>query len=174
MLWWLKKLVKNPAVIGSVAPSGPSLAKLMTRDIPTHARVLELGPGEGAITQQILKKLSSPSQLELIEFDRDLGQICRTKFPGVAVHHGDVEDFLRDNDKRYDFIVSGIPFAAMDKAKRQRVFNLIRDHLADDGSYVMFQYSVTTLGELKKIFRDVDTGFTPLNVPPAFVFTCKK
>lgn len=183
MLLWLKKLAKNPAVIGSVAPSGPSLAKLMTKDIPANARVLELGPGEGAITQQILKKLTSPSQLELIEFDHDLGQICRSKFPGVNVHHGDVEDFLSSNKvpstkyqvhQTWDFIVSGIPFAAMDKAKRHNIFVQIRDHLNSGGSFIMFQYSTTTLKEIKDVFGNAKVEFTPLNVPPAFVFTCRK
>ncbi|MFA5186037.1 MAG: methyltransferase domain-containing protein [Patescibacteria group bacterium] len=174
MLWWLKKLFKNPAGIGSIAPSAPALAKLMTSSLTPQARVLELGPGDGAITSEILKKLASPSQLELIEADHDLGDICSSKFPGVAVHHGDVEDFLRDRGDKFDFIISGIPFAAMDKEKRRRVFSQIKEHLNPDGSYVMFQYSTTTLKEIKDLFGNSKVDFTPLNVPPAFVFTCIK
>jgi len=167
-------MARDPAGIGSVAPSGSALAKLMTRDIPAKARVLELGPGSGSVTEFILKRLDHPSRLTLIEADHEMHGICSSKFPGVTVQHGDVEDFLCADHMTYDFIISGIPFAAMDKAKRGRVFILIRDHLADGGAYIMFQYSTTTQGELKCIFGSVKTAFTPLNIPPAFVFTCKK
>lgn len=174
MLWWLKKLAKNPAVIGSVAPSGSSLAGLMTHDLRSGMRVLELGPGSGAITEHILKKLKDPKKLKLIEYDHDLAAMCGQKFPGVTIHCGDAEKLLSQDAGYYDAIISGIPFAAMDKAKRQRIFNHVHDRLNNGGTFVMFQYSVTTLGELKTIFREVKTGFTPLNIPPAFVFFCKK
>jgi phospholipid N-methyltransferase len=174
MLWWLKKLAKNPAVIGSVAPSGPSLAGLMTHDLRSGMRVLELGPGSGAITEHILKKLKNPADLTLVEYDQELAAVCGKKFPGVSVHCGDAETLLARDAAYYDAIISGIPFAAMDKAKRQRVFNHVRDRLNNGGTFIMFQYSVTTLNELKAIFREVKTGFTPLNIPPAFVFFCKK
>jgi len=174
MFWWLKKLAKNPAVIGSVAPSGPSLARLMAQDIRPGMKVLELGPGNGAITEHILKKLKDPARLSLVEYDRDMADMCRDKFPGTTVYQDDAEKLLSQDSAYYDAIVSGIPFAAMDKAKRQRVFNHVRDRLNNGGTFIMFQYSLTTLGELKTIFRKVKIGFTPLNIPPAFVFFCKK
>ncbi len=174
MLWWLKKLAKNPAVIGSVAPSGPSLSNLMTRGIRPGMKVLELGPGSGAITGHILKKLKDAAGLSLVEYDPDMAALCRKRFPGVTVHQGDAEKLLMQDTGYYDAIISGIPFAAMDKAKRQRVFGHVRDRLTNGGTFVMFQYSVTTLNELKSVFREVKTGFTPLNIPPAFVFFCKK
>jgi len=174
MLWWLKKLAKNPAVIGSVAPSGPSLANLMSKGIKPGMKVLELGPGSGAITEHILKRLASPADLTLVEYDHELASVCRGKFSGSTVRHGDAEQILAQDPAFYDAIISGIPFAAMDKAKRQRIFNQVRERLTDGGTFVMFQYSVTTLGELKAVFREVKTGFTPLNIPPAFVFFCKK
>ncbi len=172
--WWLKKLIQDPVRIGSVAPSSKALAELMTRDIPVQAQVLELGPGSGAITEFILAKISDSTRLTLVEADPDMHQICKNRFSGATVQLCDAEDYLQRDSASYGCIVSGIPFASMDKAKRNRVFNLIRERLRDDGSFTMFQYSLTTLDELKNIFGSVRISFTLFNLPPAFVFSCKK
>lgn len=172
-LWWLQKLAKNPAGIGSVAPSSPFLGKLMTRDLKPGMKVLELGPGDGAVTQFILDKLGPEPRLTLFEHDPDLAAICRQKFPGILVRQGDAEELFRQAAGGFDAIVSGIPFAAMEKTKRARIFSQIKAALVPGGVYVMFQYSTTTLRELCQIFPEVKVSFTPLNLPPAFVFTCR-
>ena len=174
MFSWVAKFLKSPREIGAIAPSSPHLARLMTNDIPLDARVLELGPGTGVVTEHILSRLSSPSQLTLIERDPELSAMCSAGFPGITVRTGDAESLMQDNSETYDAIVSGIPFAAMEQAKRARMFRLIAERLQPDGLFIMFQYSTTTLGELKEIFGSVDVRFTPLNLPPAFVFVARR
>jgi len=174
MFSWLSKFIKNPRVIGSVAPSSPALAKLMTSGIKPEHKVLELGPGNGAITGFAVEKLACPTQLTLIEVEPALAEVCRKKFPGVLIKCNDVQDSLQNDPDRYDMILSGIPFAIMRPEKRKRVFKLVHDHLKDDGVFIMFQYSTTTLDELKNIFNKVKVEFTPWNIPPAFVYFCHK
>jgi phospholipid N-methyltransferase len=174
MFSWVAKFLKSPREIGAIAPSSPHLARLMASDIPPDAQVLELGPGTGVVTEHILSRLSSPGQLTLIERDADLSAMCAAGFPGVAVRTGDAEPLMLDNNETYDVIVSGIPFAAMDQAKRARLFRLIAERLRPGGRFIMFQYSTTTLDELKSLFGSVDVRFTPLNLPPAFVFVCRR
>lgn len=173
MFSWLKKFVKNPREIGSVAPSSPALGELMTGSIPSDARVLELGPGSGAITTYILQKISAPSRLTLLESDEELARQCQTKFPGITMWNADVEDALMAHTDTFDVILSGIPFAVMEKEKRLRVFQLIKERLSAGGQFIMFQYSISTRDELASIFGTVTTKFTPWNVPPAFVFVAK-
>ncbi|MFZ6014937.1 MAG: class I SAM-dependent methyltransferase [Patescibacteria group bacterium] len=174
MQHWLIKFFKHPREIGSIAPSSSGLGRLMTKNIPSSAKILELGPGDGAITQFIVPKLSNPSQLTLIESNQELAQICQNKFPTCNIITADAETILANDAQLYDFIISGIPFAGMHADKRNRLFNLIRNRLNDQGSFIMFQYSILTRGELKTIFKTVTTNFTFWNLPPAFVFTCKK
>lgn len=172
MIGWGVKFLRSPRKIGSVAPSSPFLAKLMTRGIAPHARVLELGSGSGAITAHILKKLRAPAQLTMVEADAEFADMCARRFPGAAVHNADAEDVLRSETATFDAVLSGIPFAAMDRGKRLRIFRLVRDRLAPGGAFVMFQYSLTTRGELRDVFGAVETYFTPWNLPPAFVYVC--
>jgi len=171
---WLIKFFKSPREIGSVAPSSPRLAKLMVSKIPSNAQVLEIGPGSGAITERLIKRLARPEQLTTVETDAEFVCILSQRFPGANVVQDDAERVLSQTDRSYDFIVSGIPFAGMTADKRARMFSLIRDRLKPGGAFIMFQYSILTRGELKKLFSSVKTDFTPLNVPPAFVFTCTK
>lgn len=171
---WITRFLKAPQTIGSVAPSSDFLARLMTQDIVSNANVLELGPGDGAITQFIFPKLKSPSQLTLIELDAELATICRNRFQGATVITGDIEQLLADKKRTYDVIVSGIPFAALPKEKRLKLFRLIAQRLNLGGTFVMFQYSLTSKTELQHIFSNVETRFTPLNIPPAFVYAAKR
>jgi len=170
---WLIKFFKAPDEIGSVAPSSPRLARLMVRDIQASSEVLEIGPGNGAITQYLLKRLARPEQLTMVEMDAEFVRILGQRFPGAIVILDDAEHILSQTDRSYDFIVSGIPFANMIADKRARMFSLIRDRLKPGGAFIMFQYSILTRGELKKLFATVKTDFTPFNIPPAFVFTCR-
>ena len=41
-----------------------------------------------------------------------------------------------------------------------------------DGVYVQFQYSLNAHKLLKKKFNKVTLDFTPINMPPAFVYRC--
>ncbi|WP_373942033.1 hypothetical protein OEG92_01175 [Polaribacter sejongensis] len=47
--------------------------------------------------------------------------------------------------------------------------------LADNGTFIQFQYSLTYFKKLKNVFNEsISLGFEPLNFPPAFVYHCKK
>lgn len=55
--------------------------------------VLEIGPGLGALTEELLSVVPS---LQVLELDRDLIPILRTKFfnyPGLQIHQGDALQF---------------------------------------------------------------------------------
>ena len=43
-----------------------------------------------------------------------------------------------------------------------------------DGMFVAFQYSPQMYGAFHRMFREVKVGFTLLNLPPAFTYTCYK
>lgn len=171
---WITRFLKAPQTIGSVAPSSTFLGKLMTQDIPSQAKVLELGPGDGAITAHLYTRLQTPTQLTLIELDPELATVCRARFPHATTITGDIENILMNDTQTYDVIVSGIPFAALPKAKRVALFQLISKRLNLGGRFVMFQYSLTSKTELREIFSSVDIRFTPLNIPPAFVYVAKR
>lgn len=171
----LARFIQNPLQIGAVAPSSPWLASAMVRQADLSGNVLELGAGTGPITKRLLVKMD-PAAFETVELDPALVQHLQKRFPQARVHAEDAEAFLQRTNKRYRSILSGIAFVWMEKDKRHRLFELIRDRLEPGGRFVMFQYSKITEAELRSVFGDsaVTSVFVPLNIPPAFVFTCRK
>lgn len=53
-------------------------------------RVIEIGPGTGALTELLMSKLS---HFQVVEIDRDLVLMLKQKFPTLSVHEGDALDF---------------------------------------------------------------------------------
>jgi phospholipid N-methyltransferase len=47
--------------------------------------------------------------------------------------------------------------------------------LAKNGVFIQYQYSLTYYKKLKEVFREaISLEFEPLNLPPAFIYRCKK
>jgi 16S rRNA (adenine1518-N6/adenine1519-N6)-dimethyltransferase len=66
------------------------LARIVEAISPSRADFLvEIGPGEGALTRPLLERLSA---LQVIEIDRDLAAALR-QLPGVTVHEADALEF---------------------------------------------------------------------------------
>src|SRR3569833_1041294 len=110
-LRFLRALISRPKNIGAVLPSGPALAQAIARQIP-HGPVLELGPGTGAITTEILSHGIAPDDLTLVEYDEEFVRHNRARFPRVTIIQGDafaLDKTLGHRDQLFGAIVSGLP-----------------------------------------------------------------
>lgn len=109
--------------VGTFVPSSPFLARAMTdslRRAPAPRRVLEVGPGTGAITRRILAALVPGDELHLVEISpifcrhlerRILGRF-RAANPGIRVelHNRSItSDGIKGH---FDFVISSLPFRA--------------------------------------------------------------
>jgi phospholipid N-methyltransferase len=56
----------------------------------------------------------------------------------------------------------------------QTILKASKDALLPNGKYIQFQYSLQAKKEIETIFGEAQISFTPLNFPPAFVYTCTK
>jgi len=77
--------------------------------------VVELGPGTGAITAAIQRRLDGRGTHLAIERNPQWAALVQERFPGVRVVRGDVADLagiLADRDGPADAVVSGLPWAA--------------------------------------------------------------
>ena len=91
------QFITHPSTVGSLAPSSKGLAKSIVRQIPksleSHAkprRILEVGPGTGAFTDQIIHRLNPNDTLHLVEFDEDFCKLLIEKYkdiPNVTIFH---------------------------------------------------------------------------------------
>ena len=73
-----------------------------------NQNIVEIGPGEGALTDEILKK--KPKSLILIEKDSDLVKKLKIKYSKnkiIRIYDADILKFNIDKIKKRDFIVFG-------------------------------------------------------------------
>ena len=176
---FLKKFIGNPKQIGSITPSSRYLAQEMTRVVPWDRirSVAELGSGTGAVTQYIESRLAHPAKVFLFEKDQQLRQELSRQYPEFIcgsdalqmsrlIRHYGVDQL--------DCIISGLPFFNFDPKLRARLAGEIAKNLKSGGYLVAFQYSLQMKPVFESLFEMERIKFVPLNIPPAFVYVCRK
>jgi len=139
---------------GAIAPSSLHLAKAVVLPLSERAArpiaVLEVGPGTGSFTHQILRYLCSGDTLDIYELNpkfysfliRSLDEETLAK-RGVQlrIHNADIRS-LRTNVE-YDFIISGLPFYAFEPQVVSEILDIYLQHLAPTGILSYFEYVLT-------------------------------
>lgn len=109
--------IKHFKHTGAVAPSSAFLVKEMIESLKQNrksnhspVRILELGPGTGVITKEIIRLMRPGDHLDIVELDPDFYKLIRKKYTSdnIAVHGLNVLDF--EHNDGYDFIISSIPY----------------------------------------------------------------
>lgn len=179
---FFKESVKNYKTSGTIAPSSRFLAKKMLKKIDfSKANVLiELGPGNGAITERILKKLHPESVLICFEInDAFYGELLKIKHKQLIVLKSSAENILTEIEKlgftEVDHIISSLPLTIIPKEISENILKESYKTLKIKGTFIQYQYSLTYYRSLKNVFKDkISLDFEPLNIPPAFVYRCQK
>lgn len=184
---FLREFFKSPGSVGAVWPSSPALARAIVKaaNVPEAEFVLEIGPGSGAFTGEILRSLRAESRFVAIEKNPDLARSVANKFPGVAVVEGcatELASHIGDHGSP-DSVVSGLPWAAFGDALQNAILDQVTAALHPSGTFATFAYFGPHRLRAGRAFRrKLDAHFskirrTPVvlaNVPPAFVYFCRK
>jgi phospholipid N-methyltransferase len=158
---------------------------------------LEVGPGTGAVTEHIVRRLGQRDTLDLVELNDEFVRRLNSRFESeprfrdVAsrsrVMHQRVESL--EGGEPYDVIVSGLPLNNFAVADVEHILDVLLRLLKPGGTLSFFEYlairrarALVTSGEervrLKGIGRALDKVLTPHefrcnwvwpNVPPAAV-----
>lgn len=177
---FFKQYLSEKKVVGAVAPSSRFLCKKMLAkiDFSKDLVIVEYGPGTGVFTEEIIKRMTPNSALYVFELNEVFydSLVTRIKDPRVKIFHESAEKseyFLnKDNYHHADFVLSSLPLAVIPKPVKAQILKVSEKILADQGMYVQFQYSLNAKKMLKGHFRKMNIAFTPINVPPAFVYYC--
>lgn len=144
--------------------------------------VVELGPGTGVFTREILAQGVSPENLILVEFNGDFAKYLREEFPRVRIVGGDAGELPRLlqslGQGLVRRIVSGIPLRSLKPDQREKITKAIAESLSPGGVAVQFSYLKAS--PLPKVTA-AQAGLTGKrvavaigNVPPAFVWRYTK
>ena len=186
---FLRVLLRQPALTSAVVPSSRWLAARMVEGLPLEkARVVvELGPGTGAFTRVIQQRIRPGTLFLAVEINPLFATHLATQFPRVEVVHGSAErldEHLQQfGEPQADYVLSGLPWAGFSPEEQQRLLAAVLRALRPGGQLATYAYNHTAWlpgGRrfrrlLKSRFGRVTTTRTVWrNLPPAFVYRCRK
>lgn len=136
---------------GAIAPSSGFLARAMTGPLKRHpgpTRVLEIGPGTGAVTRHIVRALKENDRFDLVELNERFAELLKDRFrndPTYArvadrseVHVCPLEEFKAEAP--YDIVISGLPLNNFPAELVRTIFKSYFDLLAPGGVLSYFEY----------------------------------
>ena len=186
---FLKEAIFAPHTTGAIAPSSPFLAREIVEKagVGDAACILEIGPGTGAFTDHIVRTKKDYAHFVALERNPNFATNLKAKFPGIRIVEGCATE-LRAHASEHAFhqadsIVSGLPWTIFDSKLQRTILGAVHDVLADGGTFATFAYfgSHWMPGgqNFRKLLRSVfpDTRTSPVvlrNLPPAFVYYCRK
>jgi phospholipid N-methyltransferase len=136
---------------GSILPSSRPLARALTSRLRGRrgpARILEVGPGTGAVTDEILRQLRPGDRLDIVEINADFVALLRRRFAeeplwqqrgGQArLIHAPLQEV--EGEGLYDYLISGLPLNNFSVPLVQDIFAAYRRLLRPRGVLSYFEY----------------------------------
>lgn len=150
---------------GSLLPSGRFLGRALARFVgqqPHAQRILEVGPGTGAVTRHIVRAMQPRDTLDLVEinarFARHLRQRVQQERPfrPAASRIRVIEDDVANLgcDAHYDIIISGLPFNNFSASTVRSLLLALMRLLRPGGTLSFFQY--VGVRKLKSLLSSTD------------------
>jgi len=186
---FLREFIAKPAAIGAVTPSSRFLARTMVSALDLHKAdaVLEYGPGTGAFTTHILRKLKPGAHFAAIELNPAFADRFQARYPDVQLFRDSVANVeaicRRAGIPAVDCIVSGLPWATFPQSLQRECLDAMMRILRPGGRFVTFTYlhSLMLPGArqfsklLPQYFSEVSKSpVVWLNLPPAFAYRCRR
>jgi phosphatidylethanolamine/phosphatidyl-N-methylethanolamine N-methyltransferase len=183
------QFLKNPTIIGAVAPSSAQLTKVMleTVDFDTVNTIVEFGPGTGVFSEQIHKSIKDSTTYFAIEVNGKMVDHLKKTMPKLQIYHDSAVktvEYLNAHSKMHaDVIISGLPWAAFDKKLQYELLDATLEALEPGGQFITFAYlNGLVLPAGRKFYRKLKRSFSEVkrsrivwkNFPPAFVYHCVK
>jgi len=189
LISFFKEYLASPKYVGGFAPSSKLLAETITEaaGVRQASAVVEFGPGTGAFTEVIARKLPEGAAFVAIELREDFVKAVKKKCPAVQVFHGSATDARKYIESiglsEVDCIVSGLPFALFEDELQIDILDAAVDILKPGGVFTTFTYFFSpSFPAGKKLQEKLEARFsrverTPtvwLNIFPAFAYKAIK
>jgi phosphatidylethanolamine/phosphatidyl-N-methylethanolamine N-methyltransferase len=184
---FVREFARAPMRTGAIAPSSRRLATTGAAAVPEQGDpvVVELGPGTGAFTEEIQRRLSGRGRHLAIELNPELADLVRRRFPTVGVVAANALDLPRilAGLEQADIVISGLPWSFFPAATQRGILGGVSSILAPTGAFTTFAYIHARPGRpatrfrrlLTSRFEEVVEGRTIWsNLPPAFVYHARR
>lgn len=153
---FFREFRKTYRTTGSITPSsgrlGRALARYVREGRPASGapgrRILEIGPGTGAVTARIVTELAPQDRLDLVELNDNFVAVLRRRFQGedafrrvaeqCRVLHQPLQSL--EAAEKYDLLVSGLPLNNFAVDEVREILDTYWRLLKPGGVLSFFQY----------------------------------
>ena len=178
----------------AIAPSSRFLAQKMVQPLPLQDAevVVEFGPGTGVMTRELLRLLPSTATVLAFEINPRFVSYLNENFSDPRLHvltagaetAGD--ELRRRGYRRVDAVLSSLGLSMMEDERRHEILQGLAPFLDENSVFTQFQYMQRLQFRdgrpvhydvrdcLRLYFRHIQRGMVLRNLPPAFVFDCRK
>jgi phosphatidylethanolamine/phosphatidyl-N-methylethanolamine N-methyltransferase len=196
---FLTQFLRNYQTTGAVLPSGRRLARSLCRHVGVGPpqKILEAGPGTGAVTGLVVERMRPDDQLWMVELNPTFAAHLRAafgqrpSFRAVAERchlvEGSVQELGREGE--FDVVVSGLPLNNFSPDQVRAILDAYSRLLKPSGVLSFFQYifirdakTIVSFGEERTRLKGVGATIDGVlgerefarewvwpNVPPAWV-----
>ena len=179
---FLKGFLRNPKEVGSVVPSSRFLTRrVLECGAVDKARVIvELGPGTGVFTGEILKRMRPNAKLVAVEINPTFVRMLRSNYPDprLSVYEGSASDLekalIEAGTSQADLVVSGIPFSTLAHETRRATLEAARRVLGPGGYFVAYQVRSHVRRFAEPVFGPGETHREFLNLPPMRIYVWQR
>jgi phosphatidylethanolamine/phosphatidyl-N-methylethanolamine N-methyltransferase len=183
------RFLRSPRTVGAVTPSSRAVAEAMVShvDFSKPARIVELGPGTGALTAPIVERISPHIEFLAVDIDPAFCEQIQKRWPSVDCVCASAELLGKIVADRglfpVDHIVSGLPFVSLPVPVTKQILENIAAVLRPGGTFTTFQYwhayglpsGVAFRRSMNaKMGSHPHIRFVLRNFPPALVLTWEK
>ncbi len=162
---FFREFRRNFHTTGSITPSSRFLGKALARFVGGGGqprRVLEVGPGTGAVTTHIVRRLGPRDQFDLVELNDSFVELLRRRFAeepewrSVAertrILHQPLEEVVEQGT--YDVIVSGLPLNNFAAASVEQILAAFATLARPGGTLSFFEY--VAVRPMRAVFAGAD------------------
>lgn len=151
-----------------------SLAKIDPERI-----TIELGPGTGSITAQLINSGLPQKNLYCVEFDPKMCEIIKRKFPEINVINSSAENLgklFAGKSCKICAIVSSLPLLSLPKNVTEKILKESQSILPQGARFIQFTYNLNRVPEAVGFteMRPVECAKVYANLPPARVDAFEK
>ena len=179
---FLKTFFKERKQVGAVAPSSRFLVNKMCNKIDFNSAevIVELGPGTGVFTKEILQRANKSAKIFVFELNKDFYHILDKKFNDdriILVNDSaeTMQKVLQDHGiDQACAIISSLPLTVIPEPVKSNIVKVSHGVLKQKGVYVQYQYSLNSKKLIEKYFGKLNLKFSLINIPPAFIYVAVK
>lgn len=137
--------------------------------------IVELGGGDGSITQGIVHRMDPDAVLLVFEINKPFCENLEKIFPQnnvkiICDSAENIDQYLAGI--KADLILSSLPLTLIPKPSREQIYIKCKENIVENGKLIQICYSYLLKFQFGKYFEQIRSHLMVKNFPPTFILVC--